>query len=246
VDQPTLQLVEEVTASRIPAPVSNPIRDELFPKLEKAQGIQEIERVLHDASTTLTWLGQALIADTDGEQLVRDGLARVVPKMLAVQDDLEHAVAATSSPLAARKAIAAHETLRRFFAVCIQAPRSAPAERVALPAAAMPPLEYMREVALRLALLVIAVEHLVVRGSALLAPLADKAFETSQTLRRATREIGIDLTPWIDAPAATRAKRIMEAAQGFWGALDDEQRRAVDEAWGERVEFPPRWPQPSS
>jgi hypothetical protein len=78
------------------------------------------------------------------------------------------------------------------------------------------------------------------------SPRLPKAFETSQTHRRATREIGIDLTPWIDAPAATRAKRIMEAAKGFWGSLDDEQRRAVDEAWGERVEFPPRWPQLSS
>lgn len=245
-DQPTLQLVEEVTASRAPVAVPNPIRDELFPKLDKALSINEIERVIHDASKPLAWLGKALVGDKDGEQLVRDVLARVLPRMLDVQDELVQAAAAVASPLEARKAVIAHETLRRFFAVCMQAPRSPSAERVEIPAVVMPPLEYMREVALRLALLVIAVEHLVAHGSALLGAVADKAFETSQTFRRATREIGIDLTPWLDAPAATRAKRIMEAAKGFWGSLNDEQRRAVDEAWGERVEFPPRWPQPSS
>jgi hypothetical protein len=92
----------------------------------------------------------------------------------------------------------------------------------------------------------IAIEHLVARDSALVVPLADKAFETSQTLRRAMRDVGIDLTPWIDAPTAVRARRIIEAAKGFWSSLSDEQRRVVDEAWGERVEFPPRWPQPAS
>ena len=96
--------------------------------------------------------------------------------------------------------------------------------------AAKPPLEYMREVAVRLALLVLALEHLLEHGT-LLAPLADKAFETSQMLRRAAQGIGFDLTPWLDAPPAMRQKRIMEAASGFWGVLDDDQRRAVDEAW---------------
>jgi hypothetical protein len=55
------------------------------------------------------------------------------------------------------------------------------------------------------------------------------------------REVGFDLTPWTDAPAAIRARRILEVANGFWGSLDNEQRRAIDEAWGERVELPPRW-----
>jgi len=93
---------------------------------------------------------------------------------------------------------------------------------------------------------VVVIEHLVARDHSLVAPLADKAFETSQTLRRAAQGLGIDLTPWADAPAATRLKRIMEAARGFWGALDDDQRRTVGEAWGERVELPPQWPLPSS
>jgi hypothetical protein len=94
----------------------------------------------------------------------------------------------------------------------------------------------MRGVAVRLALLVVALEHLGGRGGAPVAPLADKAFETSQTLRRAMQDIGVDLTPWVDAPPATRTKRILEAANGFWSSLNDDQRRAVDEAWGERVE----------
>ena len=245
-DQPALQLVEEVTASRAPASASHPIRDELFPKLDSARSINEVEKVIHDAGKALSWIGQALYADRDGEPLVRDAAVRVIPKMLSVQDELEQALGATAGAVAARKAIVAHETLRRFFAVCLHAPRTSAVPRIEIPAAVMPPIDYLREVALRLALLVIAVEHLVASRSALLAPLADKAFETSQTFRRATRELGIDLTPWLDAPAVTRTKRIMEAARGFWGSLNDEQRRAVDEAWGERVELVPRWPLPSS
>lgn len=246
VDQPTLRLVEEVTASRAPASVSHPIRDELFPKLDGALTINEVDKVIHDAGKALSWLGQAFYADRDGEQLIRDAAARVTPKMLDVQDELEQALGAAAGAIAARKAVVAHETLRRFFTVCLHAPRTAAVDRVEIPAAVVPPIEYMREVALRLALLVIAIEHFAANRNALLAPLADKAFETSQTFRRAAREIGIDLTPWLDAPAATRTKRIMEAAKSFWGSLNDEQRRAVDEAWGERVEFPPRWPVPSS
>jgi hypothetical protein len=60
------------------------------------------------------------------------------------------------------------------------------------------------------------------------------------------RELGFDLTPWTDAPPAIRARRILEAASGFWSSLDNEQRSAIDEAWGERVELPLRWPQPPS
>jgi hypothetical protein len=103
----------------------------------------------------------------------------------------------------------------------------------------------VRDLVLRLAMLVVALEHLTAGGGALIAPLADKAFETSQTLRRAVRELGIDLTPWLDAPASTRVRRIADAARGFWDTLDDEQRRAVGEAWGERVELPSQWPPPS-
>ncbi|HEX7840517.1 MAG TPA: hypothetical protein VF469_23725 [Kofleriaceae bacterium] len=144
-----------------------------------------------------------------------------------------------SGAIAARKVLVAQETLRRFFAVCAQAP----GDRTALPLATMSSRDYVRGVALRLAVLIVAVEYLAAGGSVLVAPLADKAFETSQTLRRAMREVGFDLTPWTDAPAAIRARRILEAANGFWSALDHEQRRAVGEAWGERVELPPRWPQ---
>jgi hypothetical protein len=174
---------------------------------------------------------------------VHDALARAVPQMLAIQDALERALEVAAGAVTARKFIVAHETLRRFLAVCLQAPRGD--GRVEIPTAVMPSVDYMRGVALRLALLVVALEHLVARGSALVVPLADKAFETSQTFRRASREIGIDLTPWTDAPAATRTRRIVEAAKGFWSSLDDEQRRAVEEAWGERVELAPRWPPPS-
>jgi hypothetical protein len=148
--------------------------------------------------------------------------------------------------VAARKALVAHETLRRFLAVCALAPRGEGREHREISSAAKPPIEYVRGVAVRLALLVVALEHLVARESALLAPLADKAFETSQTLRRATQDLGVDLTPWIDAPPATRAKRIMEAAHGFWSSLDDDQQHAVGEAWGERVELPPQWQPPRS
>jgi hypothetical protein len=243
VDEPTLQLVEDAVASRAPASLPHPIRNELFPRLDKARTIEDAEQVIHDAGLALAWLGNALVADAGNEQLVHDALARAVPQMLAIQDALERALEVAAGAVTARKFIVAHETLRRFLAVCRKAPRGD--GRVEIPTAVMPSVDYMRGVALRLALLVVALEHLAARGSALVAPLADKAFETSQTFRRASREIGIDLTPWTDAPAATRTRRIVEAAKGFWSSLDDEQRRAVEEAWGERVELAPRWPPPS-
>lgn len=245
-DESTLYFVEEAVGSRALASVSHPIRSELFPRLDQAGTIDEAEKVIHDAGQSLAWLGDALVAEPEREPLLRDALARAVPQMLAIQDDLERVLGIAVGTVAARKAIVAHETLRRFFAVCVQAPRREGYEHLEISSAARPPIEYMRGVALRLALLVVALEHLVGRGSTLLAPLADKAFDTSQTLRRATQDLGIDLTPWLDAPPATRVKHIIEAANGFWGSLDDDQRRAVGEAWGERVELPPRWQPPSS
>lgn len=242
-DEPTLHLVEEAVASRASASGSQPIGNALFPRLDQARTIEETEKVIHDAGQSLAWLGDALVADTLREPLLRDAIARAIPQMLAIQDGLERMLGAAIGKLAARKALVAHETLRRFFAVCVRAPRSEPRE---LPDAAKPSTEYMRGVAVRLALLLVAIEHLVGRGSELLATLADKAFETSQTFRRATQSIGVDLTPWTDALPATRVKRIMEAASGFWSSLDDDQRRAVGEAWGERVEMPPSWPPPPS
>jgi hypothetical protein len=240
VDEPTLQLVEDAVASRAPASVTHPIRNELFPRLDKARTIEEVEQVIHDAGLALAWLGNVLVADANGEHLVHGALVRAVHQMLAIQDALERAVDAVAGAVTARKFLVAHETLRRFLAVCLQESRGH--GRVDIPTAAMSSIDYMGTVALRLALLVVALEHLALEGSALVAPLADKAFETSQTFRRASREIGIDLTPWTDAPAATRARRIVEAAKGFWSSLDDEQRRAVEEAWGERVELASRWP----
>jgi hypothetical protein len=245
VDEPTLYLVEEAVASRAPASVSHPIRDELFPRLDSARTLEAAEKAIHDAGRALAWLGDVLVTDPGHGQLLRDALARAVPQMLAFQDDLEHVLGAAVGRVAARKALVAHETLRRFFAVCVRAPGGERHDRE-LQGAAKAPIEYMRGVAVRLALLVVALEHLAGRASALLAPLADKAFETSQTFRRATQDLGLDLTPWTDAPPATRAKRIMEAATGFWSALDDDQRRAVGEAWDERVELSPRWPPPPS
>ena len=244
-DEPTLRLVEEAVASRAPASVY-PIRTELFPRLDMARTLDEAERVIHDASRALPWLGDALVAGPEGEQQLRDTLARAVSQMLAIQDGLERALGAAAGDVAARKAIVAHETLRRFFAVCMRVPRDESREHRIMPSAARPSIEYMRSVAVRLALLVVALEHLAARGSALLAPLADKAFETSQTFRRAMQDLGADLTPWTDAPPATRLKRIMEAADGFWSSLDDDQRRAVGESWDERVELPPRWSPPPS
>jgi hypothetical protein len=240
-DEPTLRLVEEAVASRAPASGSHPISDELLPRLDTARTLEEAEQVIHDAGRALAWLGHALVADPEREQLLHDALARAIPQMLAIQEGLERALVAAVDKVAARKAIVAHETLRRFLAVCMQAPRDDGGEHE-IPIAARPPIEYMREVAVRLALLVMAIEHCCGRGSALVAPLAGKAFETSQTLRRTMQGIGVDLTPWADAPTATRAKRIMEAANGFWSSLNDDQRRAVGEAWDERVELPPRWP----
>lgn len=239
----TLQLVEDAIASRTSVSALDPIRDELFPLLEHARTIEDAETAIHGAVTSLAWLGDALVPDqvdgqVDGES-GRDALARALPRMLAIQDELERVIEAASGAIAARKVLLAQETLRRFFAVCAQASRN----HTALSLAAMSSRDYVRGVALRLAVLIVAVEYLAAAGSVLAAPLADKAFETSQTLRRAMREVGFDLTPWTDAPAATRARRILEAANGFWSSLDDEQRRAVDEAWGERVELPPRWPQ---
>jgi hypothetical protein len=245
-DETTLRLVEEAVASRAPASVSHPIRDELLPRLGMARTLGEAEQVIHDAGRALPWLGDALVSGPESEQALRDALARVVSRMLAIQDGLERALGAVVGAVAARKAIVAHETLRRFLAVCVQVPRGEAREHREIPSAARPSIEYMRRVAARLALLVVALEHLVGRGSALVAPLADKAFETSQTFRRAMQDLGVDLTPWTDAPPATRVKRIMEAANGFWSSLDDDQRRAVGEAWDERVELPSRWPPPPS
>lgn len=243
-DEPTLQLVEQAVASRAPASAPHPIRAELFPRLDRASTIDEVERALHEAGRSLAWLGDALVAEPEGQALVHRALARVLPQMLSLQDALEAALEQVGS-IAARKALLAHETLRRFFAECARAVPGA-GERVEVPSAARPSIDFLRGVALRLALLVVSLEHLVARGSALVGPLADKAFETSQTFRRAMRELDVDLTPWLDAAPPIRARRIIEAARGFWDALDDEQRRAVGEAWGERVELPPRWPPPSS
>lgn len=238
----TLQLVEGAIAVRPPVSALDPIRGELFPLLERAQTMEDAEEAIHGAMTSLAWLGDALVAgQVDGEGR-RDALARALPRMLAIQDELERVIEAASGPIAARKVLVAQETLRRFFAVCGQAPRAGATGSLATVSSR----DYVRGVALRLAVLIVAVEYLAAAGSALVAPLADKAFETSQTLRRAMREVGFDLTPWIDAPAAIRARRILEAANGFWSSLDDEQRRAVDEAWGERVELPPRWHGPPS
>jgi hypothetical protein len=251
-DVPTLHLVEQAVASQAPASGSHPIGDALLPRLDRARTLEEVEQVIHGAGHALAWLGDALVAGPEHEPHLRDSMARAVPQLLALQDGLERLLEAEIGKVAARKAIVAHEILRRFLSVCAQAPRSGDGDLSNLsdPSArsgvAQPSLESMRWIAVRLALLVLALEHLRGQGSALLAPLADRAFDTSQTFRRAAQSIGLDLTPWLDAPPATRWKRIMEAASGFWGALDDDQRRAVGEAWDERVELPPRWQPPSS
>jgi hypothetical protein len=245
VKEPTLQWVEDAVAGRAPASVAHPIRDALFPRLDKARTLEDAEKVIHDAAHALPWLGAALVEDAAAEQLQRDAVVRALPRMLTIQDDLERLIEATFDAVTARKAILAHETFRRLLAVCADAPRS-DSGITQIPAAVKPSIDYMRDVALRLALLIVAVERLIDRASALVPALADKAFKTSQTLRHFLQEFGIDLTPWLDAPPQTRAKRILEAAKGFWDSLNDEQRRAVGEAWGERVELPLRWPPPSS
>jgi hypothetical protein len=237
---PTLHLVEQAVARQAPAAGAHPIGDALFPRLDYASSLDEVEQAIHGAGHALVWLGDMLVTDPEREPHPRDALARAASQLLALQDGLERLLEAEVGKVAARRAIVAHETFRRFLAVCAQAPHASSGDPLDRSGAAKPPLEYMREVAVRLALLVLAIEHLLGHGSAFLAPLADKAFETSQTFRRAAQGIGLDLTPWLDAPPAKRWKRIMEAASGFWGALDDDQRRAVDEAWSERVELPPQ------
>lgn len=247
VDELTLQLVEEVVTSQLSPSVPHPIRDELLPRLGQARTLGEAELAIHDAAKVLGWLGDALVAEPDGQQLARKALERIVPRMLPMQDSLEQVVEAAADTIAARKTIVAHETLRRFLTLSLrEAKHGPPPPHAELPVAAVPTVKYMSEVALRLALLVAAIEHLASQRAPLLAALAQRAFETSQTFRRATREIGIDLTPWADAPAATRAKRILEAAKVFWNSMNTEQRHAIGEAWGERVELQPRWALPSS
>jgi hypothetical protein len=247
VDELTLHLVEEVVTSQLPPSVPHPIRDELLPRLGQARTLEDAELAIHDAARVLGWLGDALVGEPDGQQLARKVLERTVPLMLLTQDSIEQVVDAAAGAITARKTIVAHETLRRFLMIGLRAAKPGPPlPRAELPPAALPTMKYMSEVALRLALLVVAIEHLAPQRVPLLSALAQRAFETSQTFRRATREMGIDLTPWADAPAATRAKRILEAAKVFWNSLNTEQRRAVDEAWGERVELLPRWPLPSS
>jgi len=248
VSELTLQLFEEVVASRNPSSVPHPIRDELLPHLRQARTLEEAELAIHDTARIMAWLGDALIADPDGERLVHKALERAVPHMLTMQDDLERLVDAATGAVAARKTIVAHETLRRLFAIVAQAGEHRPVAvtHTELPSAAMPTVKYMSDVVLRLALLVGAIEYLASQRSPLVVELAHKAFETSQTFRGAMRAVGIELTPWADAPPATRTKRILEAAKSFWSSLNTDQRRAVDEAWDERVELLPRWPLPSS
>lgn len=244
-DEPTLLVVEAAIASRAPATAPHPIRDELLPRLDEARTLDDVERAIHGAGHTLAFLGAALVADPRSGRPIGDSLAPGVLQMLAVQDELERVFAAAAGDVAARQVLVAHETLRRFLMGRGQA-AEADGARAEFATAAKPSVEFLGGVALRLALLVVALEHLVARGGALIAPLADKAFETSQTLRGAARDLGLDLTPWIDAPSAMRTKRILEAARGFWGSLDDDRRRAVGEAWDEHVEIAPRWPpQPS-
>ena len=246
VDELTLRLVEDVVSSWLRPSVPHPIRDELLPRLEQARTLEEAELAIRDAADVLGWLGDVLVAAPDGQPLARKAIERAVPRMLAMQDRLEQLVAAAVDTVTARKAIVAHETLRRFLTIGLLDMKLGATSSVASPAAVVPTATYLSEIALRLVLLVAAIEHLASRRAPLLDALAQRAFETSQTFRRAAREIGIDLTPWADAPAATRAKRILDAAKGFWSSLNAEQRRAVDEAWGERVELSPRWPLPSS
>jgi hypothetical protein len=241
----TLQLVEDVVASRAPASPRPVLRDALLPRLERATTLDEVELAIHDVAKVAGRLGDTLVAAPDGPNTAPAAVERIIERMLSMQDALEQDVVVAADAMAARKALVAHETLRRLFALAL---RDAPdkAARADVPAAVVPSVRYLSDVALRLALLVAAIEHGVHRRTPLIAAVAQRAFETSQTLRRAARELGLDLTPWSDAPAAIRAKRVVDAAKVFWGSLNAEQQRTVDDAWGERVELATRWPLPSS
>lgn len=234
---PTLRWIEEAVASQALAAGAHSIGDELFPRLDHARSLEELEQTIHRVGQDLAWLGDALVVGPERAPSERDAMARAAPGLLALQDRFERLLEAEIGKVGARKALVVHETLRRFQAACAQPPRG-DSEQVGLSGAARPSLDYIRGIAVRLALLVLALEHLAERHSPLLAPLADRAFETSQTLRRAAQALGLDLTPWLDAPPATRWRHITEAARGFWGALDEDQRRGVGEAWSERVDLP--------
>src|SRR5262249_30627216 len=116
-DEPTLRLVEAAVASQAPASAPHPIRDQLFPQLDRARTLEDAEKAIHGAGQELAWLGAALVADPQGEQLLREAVASVVPQMLTVQDELEQTLRAAVGSVAARKAIVAQETLRRFLAI---------------------------------------------------------------------------------------------------------------------------------
>jgi hypothetical protein len=226
----TLQVVEDVAAN---GGSSSGLRSGMLPRLERARSMDEAEAAIRAALDALPWFG-----DTTLTPNTRRSIRDRVQQMLAAQDEIEARIATVTDAVTAQQVLVAHETLRRVMAFAVvDEPRPPPP----LPPFLTPPLEFVATVGRRLVLLVVALEHLARAGKhELLAELANKAFETSQTLRRAFRSCGGDLTPWADAPAAIRARRISESARTFWNGLSAEQQHAIDDALGERVEIP--WP----
>lgn len=245
-DDLTLQIVEDVAAGS-PGAFPTTIRAVLLPQLERARSISEAEAAIRACLDSVPWIGDTGI----GDAAIREARDRGGERMLAMQDAIELLVTNAADAVTAREVLVAHETLRRLLVVSLRVEAMDASQRPEakrdVPGVLLPFFEYVRTVSVRLVLLIVSIEHLANRGpNLIIAELANKAFETSQTLRRTLSSAGIDLTPWADAPAETRARRIAESARVFWNNLTNEQRTAVDEALGERVEIPPRWPrQPS-
>ncbi len=243
--EPLLQLLDAVRETTSRAPASpDPIRDTFLPSIRKATSLDDSEALLHAATTNLQWLSSKLAQDLSVSRSgLREHFDRTASLLLDYQDQLRDSVAKEAGEAPAQQTLLAQETFRRFLVE--GRPQHAPVPgdaKTSMSGVAQPTLEYLLAVALRLALLVLAIEHLASqkRRELLLRGLANKAFETSQTLRGLVQELNFDLTPWLDVPA-TRARRIAESASSFWNSFTPEDQKAVAEAWAEPVDLSAKW-----
>lgn len=242
--EPVLQLLDAVreTATASTKVLPDPVRDPFLPAIRKAGSVAEFEEALHATTDYFKWLWSELAKEIGPSRSdLQDRVDRTTALLLDSQDGLRDSVAAKTDDVAAEQALVAQETFRRFLREGMIVVATTPQQRTPPSLRTEPAFDFVVSVVLRLALLLLAIEQLTSekpeRGL-ILRDVAAKAFETSQLLRG---QLTIDLTPWVDVPEL-RALRIAESASSFWGGLSADDRKAVSEAWAERVDLTPRWP----
>lgn len=226
--------VNDGAARRIQAILAN---------LEHADSAAEFERSIALTTSETRVLIDRFLGKGRLGALEKKLVETVAAEMLANQDRLFAVVDDGAGELAARGWLIAAETLRRLLrvvagfladpAIMNGAPPS-PAEVAPFE----PSIQFFVATAGRLLMLTLAIEHLCTRGRPqLVSELARKAFETSQTLRHLASDLGFDLTPWLDAPAELRARRIADAAQAIFERIPRERLDDVRDAWNTRTKL---------